>query len=305
MSHPNKYLGMPCIYVIGSLRNPKIPELAEKLRALGYTVFDDWFASGPQTDFYWKEYTKKRGQSYKEALEDHHAKHVFEFDKFHLNLADLGVLVLPAGRSGHLELGFMAGLKKPTFVLYDGHPKRHDIMTSFASGIVFSIDELITKIQEYNLPKIPKLPKIHFADAMWLVGLLEGEGCFTTFQLKQHRKFTFKISLAMTDSDVVIRAAKILGVNYYGPYTYKRPGMKNIKPIWSTYVSGLKAAKWMEILKPYMGKRRQGRISELLKNWDVYDYGKRDLSKPVTPRTIRNRKLREAKNAALQNLHCC
>ena len=35
------------VYLIGSLRNPKVPKIAEKIRALGFEVFDDWFAAGP------------------------------------------------------------------------------------------------------------------------------------------------------------------------------------------------------------------------------------------------------------------
>ncbi|MCI0550132.1 MAG: hypothetical protein L0287_04185, partial [Anaerolineae bacterium] len=95
------------LYVIGSMRNPKVTEVASSLRNLGYDVFDDWYAPGPEADDYWQKYAHERGQTYKEALNSHHAKHVFEFDKFHLDSSDIAILVMPAGRSGHLELGYM------------------------------------------------------------------------------------------------------------------------------------------------------------------------------------------------------
>ncbi len=39
------------VYVIGSLRNPKIANVAETLRQrLGVEVFDDWLAAGPEAD---------------------------------------------------------------------------------------------------------------------------------------------------------------------------------------------------------------------------------------------------------------
>lgn len=39
------------VYVIGSLRNPRIPEIANELREkLGCEVFDDWHAAGPHGD---------------------------------------------------------------------------------------------------------------------------------------------------------------------------------------------------------------------------------------------------------------
>src|ERR1041385_5062405 len=100
------------LYLIGSLRNPAVPALGEALRAHGHEVFDDWYAAGPEADDKWKEYEVSRGRSYREALKGHAAKHVFEFDLHHLNRCDGCVLVLPAGRSGHLEFGFMCGKGK-------------------------------------------------------------------------------------------------------------------------------------------------------------------------------------------------
>ena len=33
---------MRSIYLIGYLRNPEVPKVAEKLRIAGFEVFDDW-----------------------------------------------------------------------------------------------------------------------------------------------------------------------------------------------------------------------------------------------------------------------
>ena len=95
---------MSKIYVIGSLRNPEIPEIANKLRSVGHEVFDDWYAAGPEADDYWHSYELKKGKNYKEALEGYAARNVFNFDKTHLDRNEMAVLVLPAGRSGHLEI---------------------------------------------------------------------------------------------------------------------------------------------------------------------------------------------------------
>ena len=40
---------MSKIYLIGSLRNPSIPETAAKLRDAGHEVFDDWFSAGSRS----------------------------------------------------------------------------------------------------------------------------------------------------------------------------------------------------------------------------------------------------------------
>ena len=134
------------IYLIGSLRNPAIPEIGVKLRALGYDVFCDWFGAGEIADDSWRKYEKLRGRSYKEALKGYAARHIFEFDKKHLDRADMGVLVMPAGRSGHLELGYLAGRGKKTYILFDQEPERWDIMVQFADEVFFSLEDMLTML---------------------------------------------------------------------------------------------------------------------------------------------------------------
>ena len=131
------------IYLIGSLRNELIPSIGVELRQAGYSVFDDWFAPGPEADEYWRKYAGIRGDSYKEALAGYAATHIFEFDLHHLNRCNIGVMIMPSGKSGHLELGYLAGQGKPTYILFDGEPERWDIMVKFANDIAFSMDELI------------------------------------------------------------------------------------------------------------------------------------------------------------------
>lgn len=134
-------------YIIGSLRNENIPTISVKLREeTGYEIFDDWFSPGPKADDYWKAYEEARGRNYKEALHGYAAKHVFEFDKYHIDRADFGILILPAGKSGHLELGYMIGCGKPGFILLDV-PDRWDVMYQFATGIFFSMEEMIEAIK--------------------------------------------------------------------------------------------------------------------------------------------------------------
>ena len=103
---------MAKIYLIGSLRNPRIPEIAAQLRKAGHDVFDDWFAAGPEADDYWQKYEQGRGHNFKEGLQGYAANHVYNFDKHHLDQCDIAVLALPAGKSGHLELGYCVGRGK-------------------------------------------------------------------------------------------------------------------------------------------------------------------------------------------------
>jgi len=134
------------IYLIGSLRNPAVPEFANELREFGFDVFDDWFAPGPAADDFWRDYEKVRGHSYGEALKGYAARHIFEFDKFHVDRCDAGIMLMPAGKSGHLELGYMLGKGKPGYILFDQEPERYDVMYQFATGIFFKKEDLFKEI---------------------------------------------------------------------------------------------------------------------------------------------------------------
>jgi len=158
------------LYLIGSLRNPEIPKIAGRIRKLGFDVFDDWYAAGPEADDKWRDYEKEREHSYKEALDGYAADHVFQFDKKHLLESNIAVLKLPAGRSGHLEGGVIAGftlavlhlfkkyakrlkgvnmrreIKK--FYIWHDNPDRWDVMYKFADGVVYSFEELETELEK-------------------------------------------------------------------------------------------------------------------------------------------------------------
>ena len=136
---------MKSIYVIGSMRNPRVPEVAKALRAVGIDAFDDWHSPGPDTDEKWQEYEKARKRPYREALAGYHAQNVYAFDKYHLDRCDAALLVLPAGKSGHLELGYMIGRGKPGYILLDGEPERLDVMYNFATAVLTSLEQLIVE----------------------------------------------------------------------------------------------------------------------------------------------------------------
>ena len=143
------------VYLIGSLRNEKVPELAKRLRAdLGIDVFDDWFAAGPEADDFWKSYELDRGHTYAQALEGYAARHVFTFDKHHLDTSDAAVLMLPAGRSGHLELGYFVGTGRPGYILLDGEDSRFDVMYQFATAVCHSEEELFDALRS-STPTVP------------------------------------------------------------------------------------------------------------------------------------------------------
>ena len=123
------------VYLIGSLRNPEVPHLGNRLRAIGIEAFDLWHGGGPEADDKWQQYEQIRGRSYKEALYDSYATHIWEYDKFHLDSSDAAVMLHPVGRSAHIELGYMIHSGKPTFVYLDEQPERWDVMLRFCTNI--------------------------------------------------------------------------------------------------------------------------------------------------------------------------
>lgn len=135
------------IYLVGALKNEKIPHLALTLRKEGYEVFAEWHNPGPEADMFWQEHEKLKGSSYKEALAGSHVENVFYYDQAYIDLSDIVVLVMPAGKSGHLELGYAAGSGKKTFILLDKEPDRYDVMPRFANAICNDVAELIEELR--------------------------------------------------------------------------------------------------------------------------------------------------------------
>ena len=142
------------LYLIGSLRNPRIPILGNFLRqkfpADELEVFEDWFAAGEFADDYWKAYEVARGHSYREALDGFAANHVFDFDKFHLDRCTHAVLVLPAGKSGHMEITYAKyGAKAKAAILLDpDDDPRFDVMYKFVDRVLMDDHELVNWLGE-------------------------------------------------------------------------------------------------------------------------------------------------------------
>lgn len=132
------------VYVVGSLRNPEVPKLAAELRELGIfeSVFDDWHSAGPHADDCWRDYEKARGHTLQQALRGTAARNIFNFDCRHLVRADIVIMLMPAGKSAHLELGWAIGRGAKGYILLDADPDRYDVMMCFAEGVFASREEL-------------------------------------------------------------------------------------------------------------------------------------------------------------------
>lgn len=149
---------MISVYLIGSLKNPEVPKVAQAIRALGFEVFDDWYAVGPEADDYWRDYEKAKGHNFAQALAGYSARHIFEFDKHHIDRCSIGILLMPSGKSAHLELGYMAGQDKTTIYCYDQEPERYDIMVQFANHVCCGVPALLDLMKQLA-PSTERLTK--------------------------------------------------------------------------------------------------------------------------------------------------
>lgn len=144
---------MARIYVASSWRNAQQPLVVAQLRAAGHEVYD--FRNPPppglpigfrwsELDLHWMSWT---AAEYRAALRKDLAQQGFASDFNGMKWADVGVLVLPCGRSAHLELGWMAGAGKRTIILTrDG--EEPELMALLATSICVSMDEVISLLAQ-------------------------------------------------------------------------------------------------------------------------------------------------------------
>lgn len=152
MTYLQRDISQTLVYLAGSLRNPRIREIGNAIRKEGFDVMDEWHTPGEHADDSWQEYERARGRSYTEALAGRGATNIFLFDKSYIDLCDVFVVAMPAGKSAMLELGYASGMGKATYLLLDGtEPERFDVMPNFAIGVISSVEELIAELRKYGL----------------------------------------------------------------------------------------------------------------------------------------------------------
>lgn len=137
------------IYVASSWRNAQQPGVVAALRADGHDVYD--YKNPPEpTVFGWREIHPDWGrwtpEQFRDALEHPIARAAFESDMRALREADATVLVLPCGRSAHLELGWAVGHGQRTVVLLaEGEP---ELMYRMCDRLCLTIDEVLGFLAE-------------------------------------------------------------------------------------------------------------------------------------------------------------
>ena len=143
---------MAKIYLASSWRNAEQPSAVETLRAAGHQVYDFRHPPGGiENGFRWSEvdpaWESWSARAYRDRLKHPLAQQGFNSDFDGMKWADTGVLLLPCGRSAHLEIGWMAGAGKRTIILTrDG--EEPELMALLATEICVSLHELLQTLGE-------------------------------------------------------------------------------------------------------------------------------------------------------------
>lgn len=133
------------IYVASSWRNKEQPEVIAEMRAGGVDVYDFRNPSPTNTGFHWSQidpnWENWTPEQFSEALDHPVAALGFGYDYTALNKCRAAALIMPCGRSAHLEFGYILGQNKPgAILLRDGEP---ELMYAMATTLLHSREDLV------------------------------------------------------------------------------------------------------------------------------------------------------------------
>lgn len=96
----------------------------------------------------------------------------------------------------------------------------------------------------------------------WAAGLFEGEGCITASTRSDGYVKYVSIQLVMCDLDVVMKFARIVGIENVKTYAGVTKNRKQRHYVQTNKISEVERIFWM--LAPHLGERRLKRGAELL-----------------------------------------
>lgn len=136
------------IYVASSWRNKQQGAVVEALRHRGHEVYDFKNPRPGEHGFHWSEidpdWLAWEPRPYRDALEHPVAQAGFASDFEAMKWADTFVLVLPCGRSAHLEAGWATGANRPTAILLHQDQFEPELMYLIADLIACDLSEVLS-----------------------------------------------------------------------------------------------------------------------------------------------------------------
>jgi hypothetical protein len=133
------------VYTASSWRNESYPDVVAALRGAGHDIFDfrnprpgDHGFSWSDVDPGWQRWTRRE---YIVGLNHPIARQGFASNMGGIKWAEAVVLILPCGRSAHLELGWAAGAGKRTAILLGA--REPELMYRMVDAICSTLSELL------------------------------------------------------------------------------------------------------------------------------------------------------------------
>jgi len=134
------------IYLASSWRNEQQPAMVGMLRKLGHEVYDFRNPSSGNSGFSWSEispsWQKWKPEEFRKALQNPIAKKGFSLDFQAMFWADTFLLLLPCGRSAHLEAGWAIGAGKSVGILLDDKKNEPELMYKLTPAIFCKFEEV-------------------------------------------------------------------------------------------------------------------------------------------------------------------
>lgn len=167
------------IYLASSWRNPEQPDLVKYLRAAGHEVYDFRNPEPGDNGFHWSELDPHwqgwSPEKYIEMIESHpRAADGYAKDKAAMEWADTCVLLLPSGRSAHIEAGEMIGQGKPTAVVVRPEKFEPELMYLLADLRTADYRDLpgwLDGLPEYMPPAMAPMYETQESVGQWYLGL--------------------------------------------------------------------------------------------------------------------------------------
>jgi len=131
------------IYLASSWKNKEsVLEMAVLLREEGHEV-DAFCDEENRVSFNWSELTgimNKEGLDLteldaKDMINHWRVQEAFKEDKKFLDWADVVIMLMPCGRSAHLEAGYAVGCGKKLYIVGGFEKGEFDVMYGFADGM--------------------------------------------------------------------------------------------------------------------------------------------------------------------------
>lgn len=138
------------IYVASSWRNERQQEIVKALSDAGFIVYDFKHPAPDNEGFHWSDidphWQTWTPEQFIEYLDHPIAENGFQTDWQAMIHSDACVLVMPCGRSAHLEAGYFKGAgKRLVILLSDGEP---ELMYAMAYAVCTTIEGVIEALRE-------------------------------------------------------------------------------------------------------------------------------------------------------------